>query len=309
MTAPEPTLDTVTLERDGHVLAIGLNRPDKRNAFNTAMLADLSRAYGLLEKDENLRAGGLFAHGDHFTSGLDLVDVGPAIAAGQLPFPDEGRDPWRLDGTWTKPIVAAANGWCLTLGIELLLAAVIRVAAAGTRFSQMEVLRGIYPFGGATIRLPRHTGWGNAMRWLLTGDEFDAEEALRIGLIQEIATDAATAAAKAREIAHTIADRAAPARRCGGVGVGAAGRFGRRSCRHRTVEARGDAAVRHRRRRRGCAVVRRASRSPIPGPLVPATLGLSLSGRASHGPLQEQRARSRVQPFRGARAGEGAGDR
>jgi enoyl-CoA hydratase/carnithine racemase len=210
MTAPELTLDTVTLERDGHVLAIGLNRPDKRNAFNTAMLADLSRAYGLLEKDENLRAGVLFAHGDHFTSGLDLVDVGPAIAAGQLPFPDEGRDPWRLDGTWTKPIVAAANGWCLTLGIELLLAADIRVAAAGTRFSQMEVLRGIYPFGGATIRLPRHTGWGNAMRWLLTGDEFDAEEALRIGLIQEIATDAATAAARAREIAHTIADRAAP---------------------------------------------------------------------------------------------------
>jgi enoyl-CoA hydratase/carnithine racemase len=127
-----------------------------------------------------------------------------------VPFPDDGRDPWRLDGTWTKPIVAAAHGWCLTLGIELLLAADIRVAAAGTRFSQMEVLRGIYPFGGATIRLPRHTGWGNAMRWLLTGDEFDAEEALRIGLIQEIAADAATAAAKAREIAHTIADRAAP---------------------------------------------------------------------------------------------------
>lgn len=210
MTAPELTLDTVTLERDGHVLAIGLNRPAKRNAFNRAMLADLSRAYALLESDETLRAGVLFAHGDHFTSGLDLVDVGPAIAGGQVPFPDDGRDPWRLDGTWTKPIVAAAHGWCLTLGIELLLAADIRVAAAGTRFSQMEVLRGIYPFGGATIRLPRHTGWGNAMRWLLTGDEFDADEAFRIGLIQEIAGDAAAAAAKAREIAHTIADRAAP---------------------------------------------------------------------------------------------------
>jgi enoyl-CoA hydratase/carnithine racemase len=210
MTASEPTLDTVTLERDGHVLAIGLNRPAKRNAFNRAMLADLSRAYALLESDETLRAGVLFAHGDHFTSGLDLVDVGPAIAGGRASFPDDGRDPWRLDGTWTKPIVAAAHGWCLTLGIELLLAADVRVAAADTRFSQMEVLRGIYPFGGATIRLPRQTGWGNAMRWLLTGDEFDADEALRIGLIQEIAADAAAAAAKAREIAHTIADRAAP---------------------------------------------------------------------------------------------------
>src|SRR4029079_14920655 len=169
-----------------------------------------SRAYGLLESDDSLRAGVLFAHGDHFTAGLDLVDVGPNIVRGELPFPDEGRDPWRLDGTWTKPIVAAAHGWCMTLGIELLLAADIRVAAADTRFSQMEVRRGIYPFGGATIRLPQQTGCGNAMRWLLTGDEFDADEALRIGLIQEIAADAAAAAAKAREIATTIAARAAP---------------------------------------------------------------------------------------------------
>jgi enoyl-CoA hydratase len=210
MTAPDPTFETVSLERDGHVLAIGLNRPDKRNAFNTVMLAELSRAYALLESDETLRAGVLFAHGDHFTAGLDLADVGPKVASGEDLSPGDGRDPWRLDGTWTKPIVAAAQGWCMTLGIELLLAADIRVAAAGTRFSQMEVLRGIYPFGGATIRLPRSTGWGNAMRWLLTGDEFDVEEALRIGLIQEIATDAAAAQATAREIAHTIADRAAP---------------------------------------------------------------------------------------------------
>jgi enoyl-CoA hydratase/carnithine racemase len=210
MTAPERNLDTVTLERDGHVLAIGLNRPDKRNAFNVAMLADLSHAYALLESDENLRAGVLFAHGDHFTSGLDLIDVGPNIANGEVPFPDDGRDPWRLDGTWTKPIVAAAHGWCLTLGIELLLAADIRIAAAGTRFAQMEVLRGIFPFGGATIRLPRQTGWGNAMRWLLTGEEFDADEALRIGLIQQICADADAARATATTIAHAIADRAAP---------------------------------------------------------------------------------------------------
>lgn len=204
------TLDTVSLERDGHVLLIGLNRPDKRNSFNVAMLADLSRAYALLESDDMLRAGVLFAHGDHFTSGLDLVDVGPNIVADQTPFPEDGRDPWRLDGTWTKPLVAAAHGWCMTLGIELLLAADIRVAAAGTRFAQIEVLRGIYPFGGATLRFPRETGWGNAMRWLLTGDEFDADEAHRIGLVQDVAIDAAAALERAREIAQTIAERAAP---------------------------------------------------------------------------------------------------
>jgi enoyl-CoA hydratase/carnithine racemase len=205
-----PNLDTVSLERDGHVLLIGLNRPHKRNAFDRAMLADLARAYALLESDDSLRAGVLFAHGDHFTAGLDLVDVGPGIAAGELAFPDDGRDPWRLDGPWTTPLVAAAQGWCMTLGIELLLAADIRVAAAGTRFAQLEVQRGIYPFGGATVRLPRDAGWGNAMRWLLTGDEFDAAEAHRIGLVQEVADDAAAALARGREIARTIAERAAP---------------------------------------------------------------------------------------------------
>ena len=70
-----PNLETVSLQRDGYVLQIGLNRPHKRNAFDRAMLADLSRAYGLRESDESLRAGVLFAHGEHFTGGLDLVDV------------------------------------------------------------------------------------------------------------------------------------------------------------------------------------------------------------------------------------------
>jgi enoyl-CoA hydratase len=205
-----PNLDTVSLERDGHVLLIGLNRPHKRNAFDRAMLADLSRAYALLESDDSLRAGVLFAHGDHFTAGLDLVDVGPGIAAGELAFPEDGRDPWRLDGAWTTPVVAVAHGWCMTLGIELLLAADIRIAAAGTRFAQLEVQRGIYPFGGATIRLPRDAGWGNAMRWLLTGDEFDAGEAHRVGLVQEVADDGGAALARGREIARTVAERAAP---------------------------------------------------------------------------------------------------
>lgn len=202
--------NTVSLERDGHVLLIGMNRPHKRNSFDREMLADLSRAYAVLESDPEMRAGVLFAHGDHFTAGLDLVDVGPGIASGESPRPEGGRDPWRLDGAWTTPLVAVAQGWCMTLGIELLLAADIRIAAAGTRFTQLEVQRGIYPFGGATIRLPREAGWGNAMRWLLTGDEFDAAEAHRIGLVQEVAEDGAAALARAREIAQTIAERAAP---------------------------------------------------------------------------------------------------
>jgi enoyl-CoA hydratase len=202
--------DTITVERDGHVLLMGLDRPAKRNAFNRTMLAELSRAYALLEADDDLRAGVLFAHGEHFTAGLDLADVGPALAGGESAYPDDGRDPWRLDGTWTKPVVAAAQGWVMTLGIELLLAADVRVAAADARFAQIEVRRGIYPFGGATVRFPQVAGWGNAMRWILTGDEFDAQEALRVGLVQEVADDSGAAVERARTIARTISEVAAP---------------------------------------------------------------------------------------------------
>jgi enoyl-CoA hydratase/carnithine racemase len=104
-------------------------------------------------------------------------------------------------------LVCAVQGICLTLGIELLLAADVRVAARSTRFAQIEVKRGIYPAGGATLRFPREVGWGNAMRWLLTGDEFDAAEAHRIGLVQEV-TEHGEQLARAIALAEVIAAQA-----------------------------------------------------------------------------------------------------
>ena len=101
----------------------------------------------------------------------------------------------------------AAHGYSLTIGIELLLSADIRLAAVGTTFGQIEINRGIFPFGGGTVRLPDVAGWGNAMRWLLTGDRFDENEALRIGLIQEIAPPDELLE-RAMNIAKTIASRA-----------------------------------------------------------------------------------------------------
>ncbi len=181
----------ITLDRDGHVLLIGFNRPEKRNATDLQMLQELSLAYGELERDPELRAGFVYAHGDHFTGGLDLADVGPRIGADGLDIvPEGGIDPWQVSGTQlSKPVVIAVHGICLTLGIELLLASDIAVAAESTSFAQIEVARGILPFGGATIRFPRAVGWGNAMRWILTGDSFGATEAHRIGLVQEVVPD------------------------------------------------------------------------------------------------------------------------
>jgi enoyl-CoA hydratase/carnithine racemase len=107
----------------------------------------------------------------------------------------------------TKPVVIAVHGICLTLGIELMLASDIAVAAESTTFGQIEVARGILPFGGATIRFPRAVGWGNAMRWILTGDTFDAAEAHRIGLVQEVVPDG-TQYARGLEIAQRVAAQA-----------------------------------------------------------------------------------------------------
>jgi enoyl-CoA hydratase/carnithine racemase len=178
----------ITVERDGHVLRIGFNRPEKRNAADYRLLSELALAYGELENDPDLRVGFVFAHGDHFTGGLDLADVAPRIGADGLDIaPDGGINPWQVSARQlTKPVVIAVQGTCLTLGIELILASDIAVAAESTTFGQIEVARGILPFGGATIRFPRAVGWGNAMRWILTGDSFDAAEAHRIGLVQEV---------------------------------------------------------------------------------------------------------------------------
>ena len=146
------------------VLVMGLNRPDKRNAFNVAMLADLSRAYALLESDDSLRAGVLFAHGDDFTSGLDLVDVGRA-----------SRPDGSVSRRRSRPLTA---GWRLDEARRRRRARLVpdtrhRIAAGRRhpdrcRRNAIRATGGaarIYPFGGATIRFPRQTGWGNAMRW------------------------------------------------------------------------------------------------------------------------------------------------
>lgn len=166
---------------------MGLDRAHKRNAFGPEMLRGLSAAYGQLERDPELRVGLVFAHGEHFTAGLDLAAVGPLIARGEQLSPAGAIDPWGVAGPQTvKPVVVAVRGLCLTLGIELLLASDVCVAASDTRFAQIEVKRGIFPFGGGTFRWPERVGWGNAMRYLLTADELDAATALRIGLVQEV---------------------------------------------------------------------------------------------------------------------------
>ncbi len=184
-----PDAPRVTVEQDGPVLLIGVNRPHKRNAFDLATIDELGAAYERLGTDPDLRVGVVFGHGDHFSAGLDLAEVGPAVAqhGPQALAGEYAYDPF---GVWRervpKPVVMAVQGIAFTLSIELALASDIVVAADDVRFCQLEVGRGIMPFGGATFRAPAQLGWGNAMRLLLTGDEVGADEALRIGLVQQV---------------------------------------------------------------------------------------------------------------------------
>ncbi|MCP4214551.1 MAG: crotonase/enoyl-CoA hydratase family protein, partial [bacterium] len=170
----------------------------------------LALALGELDRNPDLRCGLVFAHGDHFTAGLDLAEWAPFFGKGSFPdLPEGSVEPLGLDGEkrLSKPLVMAVQGICYTIGLEFLLATDIRVAASDTRFGQIEIKRGIYPVGGGTVRLIQEVGWGNAMRYLLTADEITAGEALRIGLVQEV-VEPGKQLEKAAVIAKTIADQA-----------------------------------------------------------------------------------------------------
>lgn len=175
----------IRTEREGHRFHIVIDRAEKMNGFSPVMLRELAEAFTAFEESD-ARCAVLLAEGKHFTAGLDLnlTPPGEPLYPAGLVDPVGLRPPFR-----TKPVVAAVHGVCFTLGIELALAADIVVAARSTRFSQLEVKRGLFAFAGASIRMAERAGWGNAMMHLLTGDEFTAAEAFRLGFVQEVVED------------------------------------------------------------------------------------------------------------------------
>ena len=197
----------VTTEVRGRILLMGIDRPAKMNGFTPRMMAMLVDAYTRLDEDDDLWCGVLFGHGDHFTAGLDLPKWRDRMQSGDRGRTADRVDPTALGRKCQKPIVTAVQGVTYTLGIELMLAGDIVVAADDCRFSQLEPLRGIHAAGGASIRFVQRGGWGNAMYHLLTSDVFDAEEAMRVGLVQEV-VPAGTQLDRAVELATTICEGA-----------------------------------------------------------------------------------------------------
>jgi enoyl-CoA hydratase len=204
---------TLTVERRGDIVLIGINRPSIYNRIDPPTRARLAEALYQYEHDGSLRAAVLFGHGPNFTRGIDVDATQAALAAGRRPASANSLDPLgKSQPRRAKPLVVVAHGDSWNLGHELYLSGDVRVAAANTEFAQDENIHGRFPGGGATVRFVREAGWGNAMRYMLTGDHWTAEESYRMGITQVIA---ATPDA-AREAAATIAQKIAA---CGPLGI------------------------------------------------------------------------------------------
>jgi enoyl-CoA hydratase/carnithine racemase len=212
---PVTTLDDVplssgaklTVERRGQIVLLGINRPDVQNRVDPETFEQLAEAFYKYNHDPSLRAAILFGHGENFSEGID-VDGFRALG---------GKSPIAQTGTinplattpgprLTKPLIVVVHGDTWNMGHELFLVADIRVASTDTRFGQDENTHGRFPGGGSTVRFVREVGWGNAMRYILTGDHWDAEEAYRMGEVQAIAPNAKAALETAVQIANKIAD-------------------------------------------------------------------------------------------------------
>src|SRR5580658_1097574 len=172
----------------------------------------LAKAYYDFDNDPTLRAAVLFGHGENFSRGND-VDAFSALAKSGKSFTlGEGQlDPLGRTQKLSKPLVAVVHGDTWNMGHELQLVADIRVASADVRYAQTENAYGRVP-GVAPVRLCREAGWANAMRYLLTGDHWDAQTAYRMGVVQEIAPDKDAALRIGIDIANRIAA-------CGPLGI------------------------------------------------------------------------------------------
>ncbi len=188
---------------------VRLERPSKRNALTRAMLARLAEIFDGIAARRDLRAVILCGAGTDFCAGTDIGELRELDPGGARRKAEEGQRVCELIETCGTLVVAAVEGAAAGGGCELALACHLRVAARGARFGLAEARLGVLPAYGGTQRLARSVGAGRALAAMLAGDEIDAEEAFRLGLVNRLA-EAGRARAEAEALAHTVNDFAAP---------------------------------------------------------------------------------------------------
>ena len=202
----------VIVLKDGPVLTVTLNRPEKRNAINCESMCRLYDAWTELDRDDELRVAILTGRGSTFCAGMDLAEIGKLSApVAENEWIERARkEPALIYGAWLKtyrprkPVILAVEGFARAGGTEILQGTDIRVAGESAVFGVTEVQRGLFPMAGSTVRLRRQIGYAVAAEMLLCGEDLPAKRAHELGLINHVVPDG-QALAKAREIAARIA--------------------------------------------------------------------------------------------------------
>jgi len=202
----------VLVEKDGHVLTVTLNRPEKRNCFNSEVMCRVYDAWVQLDEDPEIRVAILTGKGDTFCAGMDLSEI-PKLRTGKpendwmkrvMENPDITLGCWLKTYRPTKPVILAAEGFARAGGTEILQGTDIRVAGESAMFGVTEVQRGLFPMAGSAVRLRRQIPYAVAAEMLLAGEDLPAKRAYDLGLVNHVVPDG-QALAKAREIADRIA--------------------------------------------------------------------------------------------------------
>ena len=198
--------DVVRVERDGGIVLVTIDRPEKRNALNAAVRERLAAAVDQALGDPEARVLVFTGAGDKaFVAGADVGEF-----AGRSPLEQRQAmaGPTVYDRIWNAPLptIAMINGWCLGGGCELALVCDLRIGADTAMLGQPEIRLGIIPGGGATQRLPRLVGYGKALQLILSGEPIDGVSAYEIGLLDEV-VPAAELRERTLEIARTIAEK------------------------------------------------------------------------------------------------------
>jgi enoyl-CoA hydratase len=181
--------ETILLEVEERVAIITINRPDRRNALNAAVRGEIVHVLDELRGNDDVRVVVFTGAGERaFIAGADITEFAERTPLEQRAVM-EGRRVFDEIASYPKPTIAMINGFALGGGCELALACDLRIAARSARLGQPEIRLGLIPGGGGTQRLPRLVGTGRALRMILTGEPVDAEEALRIGLVDALVHD------------------------------------------------------------------------------------------------------------------------
>ena len=200
------------IEKEGNVAWLILNRPEKRNSMTWEFFAELGDSFRAFDEDPEVRAIVIRAEGKMFTAGLDLVAAGSLLGDGSAAYREGLRKKiLEIQGTISaiehcrKPVIAAVHGWCIGGGVDLLCACDIRLAAKDAIFSIRETRIGIVADLGTLQRLPTIIGHGWSRELALTGRDFTAEEALKMGFITRLCEDRVALLCETKKLTEEIA--------------------------------------------------------------------------------------------------------